>query len=81
VEKHLIKNSRFLTVPQIKEVCRLAATIDSAPLTKLFRKVMSRLERHVEVLEVPDLVDIVYQLAKLNRKEPQLMKAVEDRII
>ncbi|MBS1889681.1 MAG: hypothetical protein JST59_00180 [Actinobacteria bacterium] len=47
VEKHLIKYSRFLTMPQIKEVCSLASTINNAALSKLFRKVMNRLERHV----------------------------------
>ena len=81
MEKHLMKHSRFLTVPQIKEVCRLATNIENASLSRLFRKVMNRLERHIDVLEIPDLVDIIYQLAKLNRKEPRLMKAIEDRII
>ncbi|MBS1889680.1 MAG: hypothetical protein JST59_00175 [Actinobacteria bacterium] len=33
------------------------------------------------MLELPDLIDVVYQLAKVNRKEARLMKAVEDRIV
>lgn len=50
MEKHLLKYHRFLTIPQIKEACKLAIETENGVMLKLYRRIVSRLERHVEVL-------------------------------
>lgn len=81
VDKHVLRYSRFLSNPQIKDICRLASVNESSIVQRVYRKVVGRLERHVEILPIEDLVDLVYTMAKVNKKEPAFMKAVEDKII
>ena len=76
----------MIPLPTLTKIAELAVMHQQDPehhveMKKIYSKIVRTVKDKAEKLPVEEMVDLVYKLAKMNKKEYELMKEVEKVIV